>query len=294
MSNIYAFTDTRWSAAGTTFNGIFLTVSNGGGSAAVGAAASRLLKFSNNGTDVFGVTLAGYLGLVDGAATPTYVIDILKSTTSGVDGTYPAIRVGNTGTSANSIAKIQLEANNAASKSIWYSTLSGAVLITGAPAVNSSYIGTQTDTGFGLFQNGTLRAYFQPSTGYLGIGTNNPVVPVNIVNSAGSQLYIQHSVGGAGFVINQASSGGTVILQQAATADMSLTVNNGSEVIRLRSSDLFLQVAAGIALQVTPTVNTSAATTITNGADSASNLGHRISFSLNGTTYWIPCGATAF
>jgi hypothetical protein len=43
-----------------------------------------------------------------------------------------------------------------------------------------------------------------------------------------------------------------------------------------------------------PTANTSAATTITNGADSSTNLGHRASFNMNGTTYWFPCGATAF
>lgn len=44
----------------------------------------------------------------------------------------------------------------------------------------------------------------------------------------------------------------------------------------------------------TPTANSSASTTITNGADSSSNLGHRASFNMNGTTYWFPCGSVAF
>lgn len=44
----------------------------------------------------------------------------------------------------------------------------------------------------------------------------------------------------------------------------------------------------------TPAANSSAATTITNGADSASNLGHNISINFNGTTYYIPCGNTQF
>jgi hypothetical protein len=43
-----------------------------------------------------------------------------------------------------------------------------------------------------------------------------------------------------------------------------------------------------------PTANISAATTITSGADSATNLGHRVMINLNGVDYWIPCGTTPF
>lgn len=43
----------------------------------------------------------------------------------------------------------------------------------------------------------------------------------------------------------------------------------------------------------TPTA-VSSLTTINSGADSSTNLGHRVSFNLNGTTYWIPCGSVAF
>lgn len=66
-----------------------------------------------------------------------------------------------------------------------------------------------------------------------------------------------------------------------------------TEVVRFDSTQTAI-FANILRINQTPTVNISASTTITNGADSATNLGHRISFNLNGTTYWIPCGATAF
>jgi len=76
------------------------------------------------------------------------------------------------------------------------------------------------------------------------------------------------------------------------------TAGTGTDNIDLR---LTPAGTGGVTLQTTtvrvnqtPTANTSAATAITNGADSSTNLGHRASFNMNGTTYWFPCGATAF
>lgn len=74
------------------------------------------------------------------------------------------------------------------------------------------------------------------------------------------------------------------------------TLANGCSVYSSGGS-LFSMNAAGVSMSLTvsaPSANTSAATTITNGADSASNLGHRVQFNFNGTTYWMPCGVTAF
>lgn len=221
MSLIYAFTDTRWAAAGTTYTGIGLNISNGGSSGAQGAAGSRIINIQNNGTSVFAATLLGYLGLVESATSPTYALDITRNVNSGSEGAYPAIRVGNPGTTGISASKVQVEANNAATKAIWYSMIDSSVFIIGAPAAAGSFIGTQTADNFGFMTSGTLRGMFQASDG-------------------------------------------------------------------------FLALYAGLRINVTPAVNTSAVTTITNGADSSSNLGHRISINLNGTTYWIPCGATAF
>lgn len=53
-------------------------------------------------------------------------------------------------------------------------------------------------------------------------------------------------------------------------------------------------VVPSLQLTVSPTANTSAATTISSSADSSSNLGHRIALNLNGTTYWVPCSSVAF
>src|SRR5262245_48310589 len=60
MSNIYNLADT-WNAIGTTFNSIRMDVSNGAGSAAVGAAASRVLNLLNNGVSKFATDINGCL-----------------------------------------------------------------------------------------------------------------------------------------------------------------------------------------------------------------------------------------
>lgn len=66
-------------------------------------------------------------------------------------------------------------------------------------------------------------------------------------------------------------------------------------VIGTAGDTLIGRKAAGIIdINQAAAVNTSATTTITNGADSSSNLGHRAQISFNGTTYWFPCGAVAF
>lgn len=59
MSFIYNFTDTRWSSAGTTYNGIKLNLSNGAGGSAVGAAASRVFSLLNNSATIFDIDLIG-------------------------------------------------------------------------------------------------------------------------------------------------------------------------------------------------------------------------------------------
>lgn len=53
--NIYALQDKRWNNAGTIFNAINLDINNGAGGAASFAVSSRLLKFTNNGQEVFAI-----------------------------------------------------------------------------------------------------------------------------------------------------------------------------------------------------------------------------------------------
>jgi len=59
MSFIYSLSDSRWVSSLVTYESIQLNATNGAGGAAVGAAASRLLKLKNNNTEVFGVDLQG-------------------------------------------------------------------------------------------------------------------------------------------------------------------------------------------------------------------------------------------
>lgn len=56
-----------------------------------------------------------------------------------------------------------------------------------------------------------------------------------------------------------------------------------------------LQVTGTLRVDQTPaTISQVTTMTFSSGADSASNIGHRISINMNGTTYWIPCSTTAF
>lgn len=58
MSFIYSMTDT-WNAGGTTFNGIYMNISNGAGGAPVGAAGSRAFRLDANGASIFDINIAG-------------------------------------------------------------------------------------------------------------------------------------------------------------------------------------------------------------------------------------------
>lgn len=58
MSFIYSMADT-WNAIGTTFNGIYMNISNGAGGAPVGAAASRAFRLDANSTSIFDISITG-------------------------------------------------------------------------------------------------------------------------------------------------------------------------------------------------------------------------------------------
>lgn len=65
MSFIYSMTDT-WNVIGTTFNGIYMNISNGASGAPVGAAASRALRLDSNGTSIFSIDITGRAYVGDG------------------------------------------------------------------------------------------------------------------------------------------------------------------------------------------------------------------------------------
>jgi len=67
-----------WNAIGTTFNAIYMNISNGAGGSAVGAAASRAFRLDDNGTPIFEVNIAGstiekgFLGVGNYSSFTTY------------------------------------------------------------------------------------------------------------------------------------------------------------------------------------------------------------------------------
>lgn len=65
MAFIYSMVDT-WNAIGTTFNSIYMNISNGAGGAPVGAAASRAFRLDANGTRIFDVDITGLTNCVGG------------------------------------------------------------------------------------------------------------------------------------------------------------------------------------------------------------------------------------
>lgn len=83
MVNIYQVSDTRWSNALTTYNAIWMDVNNGAGGAAVGAAASRLLKLTNNSTEVFGVNLNGSMQITSPSLTASDPHNIAQTWNAG-------------------------------------------------------------------------------------------------------------------------------------------------------------------------------------------------------------------
>lgn len=86
---IYSLTDTRWTSGVTTYNGIWLEVNNGAAGSAVGASGSRLLKFTNNTVEVFGVNLQGSLKVTSPNLATTNPHTITQNWTG--TGTYTGI-----------------------------------------------------------------------------------------------------------------------------------------------------------------------------------------------------------
>lgn len=88
---------------------------------------------------------------------------------------------------------------------------------------------------------------------------------------------------GASYVFR---NGGTDFQVVTNSVPLILDVGGGSAQVRMKTDNL--------RIDQTPTVVTSAAVTITNGADAAGNIGHRIKINFNGTDYWIPASSVAF
>lgn len=89
---IYLMLDT-WNAIGTTFNAIYMNISNGAGGAPVGAAASRAFRLDANSSSIFDITIGGAvtaLGQFNGSG--------FKANGAGIDvnGTLNGTVIGST------------------------------------------------------------------------------------------------------------------------------------------------------------------------------------------------------
>jgi hypothetical protein len=95
------------------------------------------------------------------------------------------------------------------------------------------------------------------------------------------------------------NGGGIIVGATQANSPSSTGWINGNLAIGSSSSAVSaptdgLYVKGGVSLGQSAVAVTSAGATISSAADGANNLGHRFSIVINGTTYWVPCGATAF
>lgn len=77
MSFIYALSDNRWSNGATTYNGIWMDFTNGAGGSAVGAAASRIFKLTNNLGHLISIDLNGTIFAGDNGGNPQYGLSYL-------------------------------------------------------------------------------------------------------------------------------------------------------------------------------------------------------------------------
>lgn len=157
--------------------------------------------------------------------------------------------------------------------------VSGLKLATAGPTLTLKNIsGTGNYTAFRVTNDNAQNAELQCPGSAVGQAT----LQNNAVLSATSGVVLLSD--------NSSASGGTktvAIITGGYNNSPTLTVTGGNPGI--------VQVAGTLRIDQTPTaVSQAVDTTINSGADGAANIGHRISINANGTTYWIPCSATAF
>src|SRR5882672_10454126 len=98
MSFIYNMADT-WNAGGTTFNGIYMNISNGAGGAPVGAAASRAFRLDANSAAIFSFDVNGTVAI---GAEDTYLTRDAANTLAQRNGVNAqTFRIYNTFTDAS-------------------------------------------------------------------------------------------------------------------------------------------------------------------------------------------------
>lgn len=163
--------------------------------------------------------------------------------------------------------------------------------------------------------NGTV-VFAVSVNGEIGVGTNAAAVSgikVTVLDSGTTNEILQQSTGNATstFAYTRVVYGGTnhyvdygigstdnifiraVTNIGAGTVALAISHNNGATPLLTIFGSGLVEVGS-LKIDQTPTGVSGAAIAIGSAADGAANIGHRLSFNANGTTYWIPCSSVAF
>lgn len=281
-----------WNAGAVTFNPLLINVTS-----TASAAASTLIDLQVASVSMFNVTKAG-AGIFAGAVTGggTFVI-------TGSNSTY--------GTNMTLAGNATLATGSGFYWSDSSNPFSGSIVLTLLKDANNTLAQRNGTTGqtFNLYETFTDASnygriqlqssgpnYFFSTAGTrgaAGTGTNRSII---IDSGGGLALRMQNSN-----ALQIALNDGTVYWSVSGGAGHFLAGTDNtydigaSGATRPRTGYFGTSVVTpALTISQTPAAVTGAAVTITNAADGAANIGHRVSMNLNGTTYWIPCSSVAF
>jgi hypothetical protein len=235
---------------------------------------------------------------VQGAAAPTNQL-VFSYQTNGAGFTKYFV-LGSLGlgslSSGSTASATDLTFNNAAGNP--------QLVITGANNLNTSVINTNAGgglqvTSLALLQFNGNANLTSPSAATFQLGAADAAAPVAQTLQAQSVVAGTSNTSGVNWThIGSLSTGsgtsGDMVFQTGGTGAGATVKNTAVTAMTIKGATQTVVFATNIQIQVSPTANTSASTLITSGADSSTNLGHRIIFNLNGTNYWIPAGSVAF
>lgn len=141
-----------------------------------------------------------------------------------------------------------------------------------------------TTSPFTVFKVDANRALYTPGGGTFTFGDEAGTRGV-VFDMTNSNLHITNILG---FQSSFSGTGSNTDTGFSRVGAADIAAGNGT------AADASANFRVGsLRINQTPTA-VSNATLINSGADSTTNLGHRVSMNLNGTTYWIPCGSVAF
>lgn len=156
MSYIYNLSDT-WDAAGTTWYGIKMDVTN-----SASATGSKLISLGIGGVEKFGVDKNGNVGI---GATPSFKLDVQ-------DSTDVTVRVYNQNTASAAYSSFEAGNGNGVTTKMY-------------SYVGAGWLGTTSNHPV-LFQTNNSECARFDTSGNFGIGTTSPSTKLDVASTAGS------------------------------------------------------------------------------------------------------------